>query len=226
MQFYGNKSKRRGVSGSFDETGHSYQLAKESSPWSAFLPTSQRTVPVVSRKECEIEMRLERATDLATVREAYIDIIDNTPEMELHARWKYGLHPDDGLIQEYINNGEMYFLMDDDQIVGAEAVTMYQDEDYHQISWQKELEDDEVASIHILAVCPEQHGRGIGRELVKEAIRLAGENGKKAVRLDTFVTNTPAQHLYEGLGFKLCGTQNLYTCNVGWTDFMYYEYLL
>ena len=38
--------------------------------------------------------------------------------------------------------------------------------------------------------------------------------------------NTPARRLYEKLGFKYRGKQNLFAENTGWTDFLYFELML
>lgn len=110
-------------------------------------------------------------------------------------------------------------------IVGAMAVTMFQGEDYHAIAWSQELPDDEVTVIHILAVNPDYHGRGIGAQLVSEAISLAKANGMKAIRLDALASNLPAHKLYERLGFVYRGKQHLYAANTGWTDFFFFEHL-
>ena len=45
--------------------------------------------------------------------------------------------------------------------------------------------------------------------MMAEIISLAMEKGKKAIRLDTLVSNIPAQHMYEELGFAYRGKQNL-----------------
>lgn len=57
-------------------------------------------------------------------------------------------------------------------------------------------------------------------------ISLARQNVKKAVRLDTLASNIPAQHMYTKLGFLYRGKQTLYAENTGWTDFLYYEFVL
>ena len=44
--------------------------------------------------------------------------------------------------------------------------------------------------------------------------------------LDALCCNTPAHRLYEGLGFKKCGTQNWYAGNTGYIDFYLYEFVL
>ncbi len=61
---------------------------------------------------------------------------------------------------------------------------MYQGEDYRAIEWSRDVADNEVAVIHILAVSPDKQGSGIGSEIIRVAIRLAESKGMKAIRLD------------------------------------------
>ena len=95
----------------------------------------------------------------------------------------------------------MYLYRANSAIVGAMAVTMYQGEDYHAIEWTQQVPDDKVAVIHILAVSPDAQGKGIGSEMIREAIRLAQNNGMQTIRLDALASNTPAHRLYKRLGF-------------------------
>ncbi len=168
-------------------------------------------------------MQLVLTDDLALVREKYIEVIEHTNDMSIHARWIYGQHPTDTLIQSYIDRQEMYLYMDGKNIAGMTAVTMYQGADYHEIGWSQNLNDDEVVSLHILAVTSEYQGKGVSEKMMEAIISLAMENRKKAIRLDTLASNIPAQHMYEKLGFAYRGKQNLYAENTGWTDFLYYE---
>ena len=168
-------------------------------------------------------MQLVLADDFALIREKYIEVIDCTKDMKVHARWIYGQHPTDAMIQSYIDGQEMYLFMDGQSVAGMIAVTMYQGEDYHEVVWSQSLKDDEVASLHILTVAPEYQGKGVAKSMMEEVISLARERGKKAIRLDALASNIPAQHLYEKLGFEYRGKQNLYAENTGWTDFLYYE---
>ena len=57
-------------------------------------------------------MNLVRAYDLETVKGHYINVIENTPEIEKYARWVYGKHPTDEALRSFIENGEMYLLAD------------------------------------------------------------------------------------------------------------------
>lgn len=168
-------------------------------------------------------MQLVLADNLAAVRENYIEVIEHTKDMNVHARWIYGLHPTDSMIQSYMDRQEMYLFMDGQHVAGMIAVTMYQGEEYHEIHWSQNLKDDEVACLHILAVTPAYQGKGVANKMMEEVISLVKENGGKALRLDVLASNTPAQRMYEGFGFSYRGKQKLYAENTGWTDFLYYE---
>lgn len=168
-------------------------------------------------------MQLVLAGNFAVVREKYIEVIEHTRDMNVHARWIYGQHPTDAMIQSYIDGQEMYLFMDGQNIAGMTAITMYQREDYHEVIWSQNLKDGEVASLHIFTVTPEYQGKGVSKRMMAEIISLARGKGKKAIRLDTLASNIPAQQMYEELGFAYRGKQNLYAENTGWTDFLYYE---
>ena len=170
-------------------------------------------------------MKLHQAThqDFEKVKNAYIDIINNTPNMEQHARWVYGKHPTDEIIQSYIEEQAMYFLEHDAEVAAVMALTMSQDEDYHDIHWAIPCHDEEVAVVHILAVTPAFQKQGLGNKIIQEAINLAKEKGKKAIRLDSMTSNTPAHHMYQKMGFQQRGQKEMYTENTGWTEFYFFE---
>jgi ribosomal protein S18 acetylase RimI-like enzyme len=171
-------------------------------------------------------MNLYRATieDCDAVISFYNDVTDRTPEMERFARWQKGKHPTTEGIRAYIEEGDMYLYKENGMIVGAMALTMYQGEDYHAIEWSQLVQDNEAAVIHILAVSPDLQGKGIGSEMIREAIHLAQTNGMKAIRLDALASNTPAHRIYKSLGFEYRGQQHLYAENTGWTDFYFFEF--
>ena len=171
-------------------------------------------------------MKLELATqnDFDAIIAFYNDVTERTLEMATYARWSKGKHPTVESIKAYIDEGSMYLYRESDAIVGAMAITMYQGEDYHAIEWTQQVDDNKVAVIHILAVSPDSQGKGIGSEMIREAIRMAESKGMQAVRLDALASNTPAHKIYKCLGFDYRGKQHLYAENTGWTDFYFYEY--
>ena len=170
-------------------------------------------------------MKLELATqnDYDAIIAFYDDVTERTPEMATYARWSKGKHPTVEGIKAYIDERSMFLYRANSVIVGAMAVTMYQGEDYHAIDWAQQVPDDRVAVIHILAVSPDVQGKGIGSEMIREAIRMADNKGMQAIRLDALASNTPAHRLYERLGFEYRGKQHLYAENTEWTDFYFFE---
>lgn len=46
------------------------------------------------------------ADDFDEVREKYVQVIGNTKDMNVHARWIYGQHPTDEMIKSYIDRQE------------------------------------------------------------------------------------------------------------------------
>lgn len=170
-------------------------------------------------------MKLDKATinDFESIIKFYDDVTLRTPEMETYARWKKGQHPTEEGIKAYIEEGSMYLYKENDTIVGAMAVTMYQGEDYHVIEWAKHVEDNEASVIHILAVNPDYQGTGVGAEMIRVAINLSADSGMKSIRLDALASNTPAHKIYKRIGFEYRGKQHLYAENTGWTDFFFFE---
>jgi len=170
-------------------------------------------------------MKLDQATinDFESVIKFYDDVTLRTPKMDTYARWKKGQHPTEEGIKAYIEEGSMYLYKKNDAIVGAMALTMYQGADYHAIEWSKQIKDNEVAVIHILAVSPDYQGAGLGTEMICKAIDLSIDSGMKSVRLDALASNTPAHKIYERIGFEYRGKQYLYAENTGWTDFFFFE---
>ena len=168
-------------------------------------------------------MDLIQAHDLETVKEHYIKVIENTPGIDKTARWVYGKHPTDEALRSYIENGEMFLLTDRDTVAGMVAIVMHQGTDYEDILWAEKLENDQVATLHLLAVCPEYRGRALGNMILELAGELAEQQGKKAVRLDVLESNLPAQRMYEKAGYVYRGKQRWYAENTGWTNFLLYE---
>ena len=65
-----------------------------------------------------------------------------------------------------------------------------------------ESEREDEAGIRMLAVDPGAQGRGIGRSLTEACMAIARANGRRRIVLLTLSSMTPAQRLYESLGFR------------------------
>jgi len=173
-----------------------------------------------------MDIRCAQMADFDKVVSFYKYVSEKTQEIEKYARWVYGQHPTDAMIQNYIEQEAMYLLEEAQTIIGAMAVTMSQSEEYRSINWNIDAADDEVAVIHILCIHPEYQKQGIGKRMIRESIAVAQKQRKKAVRLDALESNAPAHRMYQSLGFLYRGKQHLYAENTGWTDFLFFEYTL
>ena len=74
------------------------------------------------------------------------------------------------------------------------------------------LVSDEVHILNI-AVDPEYQGQGLGKYLMNFAISFGQERGATSILLEVRASNTVAQQLYTGLGFKQIGIRKKYYAN-------------
>lgn len=95
--------------------------------------------------------------------------------------------PLDGLDQ----TARIVVAKDDGQLVGTAALEMYPD----------------GALLRSVAVAPRSQGRGLGRELIEAALRIARDAGVPAV----FLLTTTAEHYFPKFGFAHIGRQDVPT---------------
>ena len=117
----------------------------------------------------------------------------------------------------------MYSFEKNGEILGAVAITPFQETEYQDIDWQIACHNNEVSVIHLLAVSPNHQGCGIARNIMHSAIDIAKSNNSKAVRLDALSCNAPAHRLYQSIGFEKISICNWYTDNVGNAEFYLFE---
>ena len=174
-----------------------------------------------------LDMKLTRATeqDFERITSFYRHVIDEMTDMDVYGKWIYGLHPTDDMIRGYIESGFLYYGEADGTMLSVLAVTP-QGESYHDISWQKDFDDNDVAVIHLFCVDPGFQGQGVARQTMEMVIEQSRKEGKNAVRLDAIPCNIPALHLYESLGFQKRDQRLWHADNLGWHDFYLYELIL
>lgn len=168
-------------------------------------------------------IRCAAPEEMEQVKVFYRYICSSTPDMGRYGRWIYGKHPTDSMLEGYLRQRCLYLWEEEGVPAAAMALTPSQGELYHGIPWRMSLEDDEVAVVHVFCVSPDFRGKGMGRKMMKEAIRLARQQGKKALRLDALAENLPANLVYRQSGLCPMGTRLEYYPNTGWADFIYYE---
>jgi ribosomal protein S18 acetylase RimI-like enzyme len=113
------------------------------------------------------------------------------------------IYPAVELLCEDVRRGEMYALVEGDDIVSAVVINDEQSEKYMNVDW--EYKNEKPAVLHRLCVNPCFQNRGFGRETVIQAERIIKEADYTAVRLDAFSQNPFALKLYESLGYTRAG---------------------
>ncbi|HVH53145.1 MAG TPA: GNAT family N-acetyltransferase, partial [Actinomycetota bacterium] len=72
---------------------------------------------------------------------------------------------------------------------------------YGEVRIPSRFSDERALELSGVVVRTGYRGRGVGRALVQEAARFAGEMGVEWVELKTFAPNQGAMAFWEGLGF-------------------------
>ena len=158
------------------------------------------------------------------VRNFYHSLIDAMAGSAAFVGWKKDIYPSPEFLKRAAARGEMYLVMEAEDIAAAMVLNRECNDGYAGFRWQSGARDSEAMVIHALGVHPRYSGRGYAKALVRRAFAVAAEHGMKAVRLDVLEGNYPAEKLYTGLGFRYMGTVKMYYEDTGWKDFMLYEY--
>lgn len=158
------------------------------------------------------------------IRSLYWNLIDREKDDPSFPHWKKGIHPSDEMIQDSIEKGDLYVLVDGDEITACVIANAEKGDGYSDAPWQ--IDSDEVIVLHVLAVHPDHRGKGLARRLVENVIEQERKVGKKALRLDVIENNTTAEKLYQKLGFQYIQTKTLYYDVVGEMMFKLYELVL
>lgn len=162
--------------------------------------------------------------DFNKIRSLYWNLIDQEQDDPSFPHWKKGIHPSDAMIRDGIDKGDLYVLADGDEIAACLIANDEKIDGYADAPWQ--IDSDEVIILHVLAVHPDQRGKGLARRLVENVIELEKEADKKALRLDVIENNTAAEKLYQKMGFQYIQTKTLYYDVVGEMTFKLYELVL
>lgn len=98
--------------------------------------------------------------------------------------------PSREIVAEYVNRGKCYIAEIEQQIIGVYVLLP--------------TRPGTVELVNV-AVVEEQHGRGIGKQLVRDAINVAKINGYKIIEIGTGNSSIGQLALYQKCGFRIVG---------------------
>ncbi|MGM7636971.1 GNAT family N-acetyltransferase [Bacillus sp. Hm123] len=113
-----------------------------------------------------------------------------TPKDELPIELLLLADPSEKLVKEYVSRGECFVAE-----IGQKTVGVY-------VLLPTRPETVELVNI---AVVESEHGRGIGQQLVKDAIEQAKAQGYKTIEIGTGNSSIGQLALYQKCGFRMTG---------------------
>ena len=172
------------------------------------------------------EIRLATIEEYDRVLAFYYATIDMMKDSEFNSLWKKDVYPSNAYIKESIEKGELWICEIDGQISSSMVLNHECNDGYRSVEWPTTPEKDQIFVIHAFGVLPTQHGKGIGSQMLRNAIAHASKNSVKVIRLDVLSDNIPAVRLYTKNGFSYVDTTCMYYDDTGWTDFKLFEYAI
>lgn len=98
--------------------------------------------------------------------------------------------PSKKIVEEYVNRGECFVAEIEQQIIGVYVLLPTRPETVELVN---------------VAVVEEQHGKGIGKQLVMDAIKVSKTKGYKTIEIGTGNSSIGQLALYQKCGFRIVG---------------------
>lgn len=126
-----------------------------------------------------------------------------------------GGFPSRKLVQESIENEELFIGIEDSRIMAGYIINNQSDPSYDSVEWQITAKKENISILHALRVLPAYSGRGYSKELVEHAINIAKKRNQIAIRLDCIEGNDVPQKMYQSFGFKYIKTVGIKYDDIG-----------
>jgi ribosomal protein S18 acetylase RimI-like enzyme len=164
--------------------------------------------------------------DVDVLAQLYDDINDYLAATLNYPGWIKGVYPTRKDAVDGINEGCLFIISENDEIIGSMILRHKPEPAYMKASWQAVLDYEKVLVIYTFVVKPQKLKQGIGRRMLEFAEQYGKETMMKALRLDVYENNIPAIRLYEKCGYQFIDTVSLGLEEYGLDWFRLYEKLL
>lgn len=151
----------------------------------------------INNKRKFMNIRLANNNDLEKINKLYklvIDDLNNIKKIdmlwnEVYPFCEFGYD---------ISNNQMYIIENQNKVIGAFALSTYDDPDYHNIEWTS---NKKWMYLNRLAILPSEQGKGFAKNAIKFVQDYAINNKYDTIRLTVYKDNKYAIGLYEKYGF-------------------------
>lgn len=119
-------------------------------------------------------------------------------------QWQDGYPAKEDLRRD-IESGNSYVLTNKDEIFATTVISLDGESTYNSIFNGEWITNEEYIVMHRVAVHDKYKGKGIFKELIKEAESLALNKGISSIKIDTHRDNISMQRAVVKNDFKRCG---------------------
>ena len=119
-------------------------------------------------------------------------------------QWQDGYPAKEDLRRD-IESGNSYVLTNKDEIVATTVISLDGESTYNSIFNGEWITNEDYIVMHRVAVHDKYKGKGIFKELIKEAENLALNKGISSIKIDTHRDNISMQRAVVKNDFKKCG---------------------
>lgn len=119
--------------------------------------------------------------------------------------WIRGVYPTRKTVESAICADDLFVAEADGKIVATGRINTIQMPEYAVVDWVDQVTDDQVMVLHMLAVLPEEQGKGYGPAFERFYEKYSIEQGRPYLRIDTNEKNLRARALYKRLGYRESG---------------------
>ncbi len=117
-------------------------------------------------------------------------------------QWRWEVYPSEAVLMEDVKAQTLYLMEENGEILAAFTINEEQHPLYLTLHWHFGVRP---AVLHRLVVSPTHQRKGLGREAMAHVIEIARGLGHDSLRLDTYLKNTRAMALYEGIPMRKVG---------------------
>ena len=133
---------------------------------------------------------------------AFYELVADYMEKQGLQQWHWGRYPNEQMIREDIEKGDLYYMRMDGSVAAAVVLMAGQEPEYDSLRWTWGVRP---GIFHRLGVHPSLQGAGLGGMVLDDVMQILRRMGCDCVRCDTSEKNEHALRLYEKHGFRRCG---------------------
>ena len=150
-----------------------------------------------------MEFRRAKISDL----EQIVDIIEEAKKYLKEAKvdqWQNG-YPEKNDLRKDIEGGNSYVLVNENDVLATTVISLKGESTYNSIFHGQWVTEEEYMVMHRVAVHSNYKGKGLFKELIKEAAKIALSNNILSIKIDTHKDNVSMQKALCNNNFEKCG---------------------